>query len=114
MRGAADTFGDLLALVDFGSFFFEEFVSLLTEFQELCARDTCLFNFDENFLADFGRCFEFCEGVGIRQGIVLQYTCQSHSIKASLNIEAGEGEIRLPRLRLWSRPLWILRIVGRA
>lgn len=66
------TLGDLLALVDFGSFFLKELISLLTEFQELCARDTCLFNFDENFLANFGGCFELCEGVGIRQRIVLQ------------------------------------------
>jgi hypothetical protein len=80
------TFWDLFALVDFGSFFFEEFVSLLTEFQEVCAGNTCLFDFDENFLADFCGCFELGESIGIRQRIVLQHNA---SVTIIQRIEKG-------------------------
>jgi hypothetical protein len=66
-----NTFRNLFALVNFGSLFFEEFIALLTNLQKICAWNTCLFDFDKNFLAYFGCCFEFCKSVGIGKRIVL-------------------------------------------
>jgi hypothetical protein len=59
------TFDDFLALVDFGCLFFEEFIALLTYFQDIRVGDTEFFNFGEDFLTDICGCFEFCQGVGI-------------------------------------------------
>lgn len=67
------TFRDLLAFVDLGGFFFKEGVSLFAELEEVRAGDTCLFDFCEDFLAYIGSCFEFCESIGIGEGVVL--TC---------------------------------------
>jgi len=105
-----NTLWDLFALVYFGGFFFKEFVSLLTKFQEVCAGDTCLFDFDENFLADFRGGFEFGESIGIRQRIVLQHTRQSYSFNEQKKAK-GEGRYDCLGYFFGIGHVWILPIV---
>jgi hypothetical protein len=68
------TFSDFFAFVYFSRFFFEKRIALLADFKEICAGSTCLFDLCKDFLAYIGGGFEFCQGIGIGEGVVLGNT----------------------------------------
>lgn len=69
-RGRTHTLSDLLATVDFGNLLLNKLVALLTDVDDLAARDAELGHLGKHLFRDLGGRLVLGEGVGVVEGVV--------------------------------------------
>lgn len=78
------TLGDLLSSVDLGDLFLDQLITLLADFDNLCAGNNQLGHLSKNLLGNLGRRLVLGQSIGVVEGVV----CTCMMLVSSLALRA--------------------------